>query len=218
MKRLWRALLFVPVLAYAAGETNDWLIVAGKRVGPITPTATRADLTRIFGEKNVREEEILTTDGSQEPATRIFGDQPNDTLAILWQDESPGAHIRRILFCHAMDPLSTCRWHTPEGIAFGTDLKSLEKLNGRKFKLNGFDWGYGGLITSWEGGRLEKLFGACGRLTIRLDPPPGAPSEERSRLLEQVEGDDEFWSSDAAMQALNPVIDFMSISFQNCGK
>ncbi len=212
------ALALWSLSANGPAQQIDWLIITGKRVGAITRVTTRADLVRVFGAGKVRDDDISTADGNEEPGTEIFGDQPNSTLAILWADDSPDAHVMRIIFCHAMDPLSSCRWHTPDGVTFGTNLKVLEKLNGRKFKLNGFDWGYGGLITSWEGGRLEKLSNICGGLTIRLDPPPGAPSEERTRLLEQVEGDEEFWSSDAAMQALNPVVDFMSVSFQNCDK
>ena len=206
MKHGWRAAAVIAIsgvcgAGFGPSRENDWLIVAGKRVGPITPSTTRADLVRLFGDKNVRDEEILATDGNEEPATKVFGDQPNSTLAILWEDENFGGRIRTILFCHAMDPLSTCRWHTPEGITFGSSLKTLEKINQRKFKLNGFDWGYGGLITSWEGGSLEKLAGECGRLTIRMDPPPGEASEERSHLIEQVEENEEFESSMAAMQA-----------------
>lgn len=200
-----------------AADSNDWLIVPGKRVGPITPATTHADLVRIFGAKNVEDDDIATTDGGREWGTKVFGNQPSVSLAILWNDDSPEPHIRRMIFCHTSEPLASCRWHTADGITFGTSLKMLEKANGRKFKLNGFDWGYGGLISSWEQGRLERLAGGCGSLTIRLDPPPGTPSEERSRLIEQVEGDEEFWSSDGAMQALNPIVDYMSISFQSCG-
>ena len=212
-----------PILAFAfaitiSAESGDWLIIPGKRVGPITAATTRADLVRIFGAKNVQDDEIVATDGGREWGTTVFGDQPSISLSILWKDDSPDAHSRWILFCRSSEPQNTCRWHTPDGITFGTSLKTLEKINERKFKLNGFDWGYGGSITSWNGGRLEILSAGCGSVTIRLDPPPGAPSEERTRLLEQVEGDTEFWSSDAAMQALNPVVDYLSISFQHCDK
>ena len=219
LRRVAQVLAAACILAIIAGaESNDWLIIPGQRVGPITVRTTHADLVRIFGAKNVQDDEIATTDGGSEWGTRVFGDQPNLSLAILWKDDTPESHIRGIIFCHASEPLTACRWHTQDGVTFGTSLKMLEKENERKFKLNGFDWGYGGLITSWEGGRLAHLMGTCGRMTIRLDPAPGPPSDDRSRLLEQVEDDAEFWSSDPAMQALNPTVDFMSISFQSCEK
>jgi len=203
-------------VALAGADVNDWLIVPGKRVGPITPSTTRADLTRLFGAKNVEDTDILLSDGGHEPGTKIFSDRPEMSLAIIWKGDDADARVRNVIVCHGIEPATACKWHTAEGITFGTPLKTLERLNGRKFKLNGFDWGYGGLATSWDTGKLETLAAACGRVTLRLDPPPGPASEERSRLLEDVEGDAEFWSSEPAMQALNPVVDWMGVSFVNC--
>lgn len=197
-------------------EENDWLIVPGKRVGPITATITRADLTGIFGAKNIEDDEILTSDFGSEGGTRIFGSQPDSSLAILWISEAADSRIRRIRFCPNLVQPGKCRWHTAEGVALGASLKELERLNGHAFQLNGFDWGFGGLITSWSGGRLEKLSVSCGGVTARLDPPPGPASDLRAQLMDEVEGDEEFLSSNSAMQALNPVVDFMSFSFQNC--
>lgn len=202
----------------AGAGLNDWIIVPGKRAGPITPKTTRADLRRFFGAKNVHEADIVGSDGGREPGTIVFGDQPDASLGLLWLDETPDAHVRGIVFCHGSEVAEKCHWHTEERLSFGTDLRTLERFNGRKFKLNGFDWGYGGLITSWEGGRLERLSAACGRVTLRLDPSPGTPSDERSDLIEQVEDNDEFWSSDGPMQALNPSVDHMSMSFRGCNK
>jgi hypothetical protein len=195
---------------------NDWLIVPGKRVGPITAKTVHADLAKAFGIKNVVDEEVMVSDTGAEEGTTVFGEQAETALTILWNDDTPEPHIRRIVFCQGAE---RCRWHTEDGISFGTTLKALESKNGRKFKLYGFDWGHGGLVTSWDGGRLERLAATCGHLNLRLDPPAGPASDERAKLLEQVEGDIEFWSSEPAMQALNPVVDFMGVVFpKGCDK
>lgn len=197
-------------------EENDWLIVPGKRVGPITPAATRADIVRIFGSKNLQDDEIQTSDMANEVGTKVFWGQPDVALAIFWISDAPDARIRRVRVCPNQLLPGKCRWHTAEGITLGTSLKELERINGHAFQVNGFDWGFGGLITSWSGGRLQKFASSCGGLNVRLDPAPGDASDERARLLDDVEGDDEFASSHASMQALNPVVDFMSVSFQGC--
>lgn len=202
--------------AVASAPENDWLIVPGKRVGPLTAKTVHADLARAFGAKNVVDEEVVVGDTGPEEGTTVFGDQAETALTILWNDDTPEPHIGRIVFCQGAEK---CRWHTEEGVSFGTTLKMLESRNGRKFKLYGFDWGHGGLVTSWDGGHLERFAVSCGHLNLRLDPPAGPPSDERTRLLEQVEGDVEFWSSEPAMQALNPVVDFMGVVFpQGCDK
>jgi hypothetical protein len=215
------SLLLIACQAAAAFATDaspnvDRLIVPGKRAGPITSKTTRTDLARFFGAKNVHDADIMGSDGGHEAGTVVFADEPNASLGILWLDESPDARVRSIVFCQASEPAEACRWHTDDGISFGTDLKALERINGRKFRLHGFDWGYGGLISSWDGGRLERLSAECGRVTLRVDPAPGPATDERSALIAQVEGDGEFWSSDAPMQALNPRVDHISMSFQGC--
>ena len=204
------------IRASTSAGVNDWLIVPGKRVGPITPDFTRADLPRVFGAKNVKEDEIITADGVREQGTRVFADQADSSLAILWQDDDSQAHIRRIIVCENADASHRCRWHTADGLTIGSTLKMLEKINQHEFKVAGFEWGYGGLVTSWEGGRLQGVSDGCGSLTVRLDPAPAPASDERNRLLEAVEEDAEFPSSHAAMQSLNPAVDHLSVSFQKC--
>jgi hypothetical protein len=152
---------------------------------------------------------------ASEYGTEVFPDQPDMSLAIFWASEEPDSRIRRIRFCPSQILPGKCRWHTAEGITLGTSLRDLERLNSKPFQLHGFDWGFGGLITSWDGGRLDKLAANCG-FTIRLDPPPGPASDQRAQLMDAVEGNEEFDSSHPAMHALNPVIDFLSLSFQIC--
>lgn len=205
------------IFAAEAGATlNDWLIVPGKRAGPITSNTTRADLARFFGAKNVQDGDIVGSDGGHEPGTLVFADEPNASLSVLWKDETPDARVRSVVFCQGSEAAEACRWRTEDRISFGTDLKTLERINGRKFRLHGFDWGYGGLISSWDGGRLERLSAECGRLTLRVDPAAAPASDERSALIAEVEGEDEFWSSDRAMRALNPRVDHIAMSFQGC--
>jgi hypothetical protein len=199
-----------------SAEEIDWLIVPGKRVGPITAATTRADLKRMFGAKNVEESGIQASDLLNEIGTKINWHQADSSLAILWISEAADSRIRRVLFCPNLVQAAKCRWHTAEGLSLGMPLKDLERVNGREFALTGFDWGFGGLITSWNGGRLDKLSASCGGMTIRLDPPPGPASQERAQWIDAVEENEEFSSSHAAMQALNPVVDFLSLSFQNC--
>ena|ERR1700751_5972814 len=212
--RLVAALLIALFCAW--GQENDWLIVPGKRVGPVTFATTRTDLVKFFGLKSVADAEILSSDFAAQSGTTIYLDRPDMSLAIYWADEAVGPHIRWIRFCPNLVLPAKCKWHTAEGIAVGTSLKELEHLNGHGFRLNGFDWGFGGLITSWAGGRLEKLASSCGSLTLRVDPPPGPATEQREQLLDAVEINDEFVSSHTAMQALNPLVDYMNVSFLGC--
>lgn len=217
LERIARLAVAAGMLAITANaDSNDWQIVPGRRAGPISPRTTRADLDRFFGAKNVADEDVTIGDNGPEPGTMVFEDDPERALTIVWNEDTPAPHIRAIVFCQESLPPNGCRWHTPEGVTFGTDLKMLEKINGRKFKLYGLGWDYGGMVTSWERGVLERLNTACGRVSVQLEEPAGSPSEKRTQLIEEVQSEREFWSSDASMQALNPTIDYMSMSFESC--
>ena len=80
-------------------------------------------------------------------------------------------------------------------------LAALEKLNGKPFKLTGFDKDNVSSIIDWQGGALATLPGGC-KIGIRLSPDPKAPAEARSELA----GDKEFLSSDASVKAVKPKI------------
>ncbi len=217
MKVTRRAMAIFLLLSGAASgaELNDWIIVPGKRVGPISAKTTRADLVRLFGAKNVEDGDVTVGD-EVGPGTLVMKDQPDAALGILWNDDTPEPHIASIHFCPENGSAVACRWHTEDAIGFGTTLKTLEKMNGGKFKLLGFAWDFEGTVISWNGGRLQRLSDGC--LGIGLAPRPDQPIPEGKRdFYDQVTGDKEFWSSDTAMQTLDPCVIRMSASFQNCG-
>jgi hypothetical protein len=205
-----------------AADVNDWLIIPGKRAGPITPKTTRADLVRYFGAREV-EDDYVPGGGDTDPQTGTWvnREHADSSLAIQWNDDKPESHVSFIVFCQSdtgEESAAACRWHTPQGISLGTTLKTLEKLNSGAFKLLGMAWDYGGVVTSWNGGRLESMAAKCGGLSLQLDEPSGQPSDERAQLLEQISEDKEFSSAHAAMQRLNPQVSAMNLSFENCGK
>jgi hypothetical protein len=45
-------------------------------------------------------------------------------------------------------------WHTAQGVKTGLNIPQLQKINGHAFLYSGFDWDYGGRVTSWEKGVL----------------------------------------------------------------
>jgi hypothetical protein len=62
-------------------QQNDWLIVPGERLGPITSSMTRADLVRLFGKAQVRDEMFDPAEGPG-LATVVFPKTPGRELVI----------------------------------------------------------------------------------------------------------------------------------------
>jgi hypothetical protein len=198
--------LLVAVLPAQAQQ--DWLIVPGVRIGPVTASTSEADLRKIFGASAIVDKAIYVGEDVETPGTVINEkNAPGKSLGIVWKGPKSRRVPDLILICWASGK-GNCAWRTASGIGMGTTLKDLERLNGRAFTLAGFAWDREGMVTSWEGG---KLAGLTKGLLLRLRPRDGAPlSDEESR---SVMGAEACSSSNPVMQKANPEVFAMEFQF-----
>ncbi len=207
--------LSVLLAGSAAAEKNDWLIVPGERVGPITRATTRAELDELFGKENVRDGSLDRSD-LPEAATIVLGSDSSAALAITWDRERPAT----IHICFGTQS-GPCRWRTASGIRIGLPLFELQKLNGKAFQLMGYGFDGEGTVTSWRHGSLDEDPAACGHLVVRLTPAAevqGSPlSKQESNLLKQTRGDKPYSSSSFAMQELSPIVSALEFQFIGTG-
>lgn len=187
------AFVFVAGATTAAAQNNDFLIVPGERVGRITGDASERSLRALYGDDRVQSVLVGRGEGFVCRGSRVLFDD-GEYLEITWLDTeskaSPDAvHIRG------------ARWRTGNGIGLGVSLRKLEEINGKPFRLMGFDWDYGGAVISWDGGSLEQT---AGDSILALTPN----TEDRVRATPaentQVSGEREFSSGHPVMQKLNP--------------
>jgi hypothetical protein len=177
---------------------------------PFDAEASAATLSEHFGPTNVASAEIDVGEGETEPGTAIFPHSPNERVDILWTDETR-QHKPRAVFVR-----NGSRWHTRAGLTLGVNLRTIERLNRRPFRLLGFAWDYGGTVMSWAGGVLEsEQFGTC-RVRARLTTGDIRDSE-RARWFRQVIGAREFSSGHPAMQALNPFVYEIWLEYRTAG-
>ena len=148
-------------------------------------STSEASLIQRFGAANVQSKTVELGEGETAPGTVVNG------LEIVWKDPAARRNPRYVRIP------SSSNAETYEGIRIGTDLKTLEKINGAPFTLAGFNWDYAGTVFSWGSGRLSQI--PC-KLLLRLEPPRSADQGAASRLV----GDREFSSSSADMQFVNP--------------
>ena len=211
------ALLCVPMAAQAPPPANDWTIVPGLRVGPITASTVREDLSRFFPKEAVEDDEIELDEGMLQAATLIYKNDPSRSLAISWNGKGPQAHPRQVFVCHGLRR-GACRWQTSGGIQIGTHLAQLEAMNGGPFTISGFGFNYGGNVLSWDGGKLAKL-DCPGRLVLTLDGEHSGPARYAAPMTAEevhaVRGDRAISSSTPAMRKLNPAV--VGILFQFAG-
>ena len=210
----WIPILIALTVVSTTHAANDWLLVPGVRVGPITAGAVPADLRRIFPDASIKDDEIELDEGMLQPATLVYPGNPSETLAIAWNGKGPQAHPREIFVCWGRRR-GLCRWQTSSGIKMGMRLDQLEAMNGKPFIVWGFGWNYGGNVISWEGGALAKL-DCGGRLVLTLDAERLGPGRYSAGLTPEethsITGDRPISSSIQGMQKANPAV--VGILFQ----
>ena len=165
---------------------------------------SESDLKNRFGSSNVTTGLVPWggAEGDRNEGTILFADRPDARLEIYWKDQI-AKRTPEWVGIHG----SKSRWRSPGGVTLGLDLKTVERLNRRPFRLNGWGTDLGGGLYSWAGGLLERQdVGGC-RIGFRFDHSDTPNGPEQQALFRQVMGDREYSSGHPVMQTLNPRID-----------
>jgi hypothetical protein len=156
-----------------AADTQDNLVPVKRDAigceGAFARDTTHAKLVTAFGAKNVTFKEVDAAEGSKDRATVLFDDDPTRRVLVFWHDER--TRTRPSMVSVSAPSL----WIGPGGIGNGMKLSDVEKLNGKPFKLAGFDWGGGGFVRELDG----KLKPSGCNLVIRFEPGIANPLPAR---------------------------------------
>ncbi|WP_112664131.1 hypothetical protein [Microvirga flavescens] len=192
------------LIAAAAAFTLSalWQVHADelKCEGPFAPDTTHARLVQVFGAKNVARKTISDPEGITFKASVLFGKDPARRLEVIWEDEARGRRPARIQF-------SGNGWSVA-GLQVGAPLAVVEAANTQPFNLYGFDWDFGGTVSNWNGGALEKLPGDCALIAM-LEADQSLDDE----TLNKASGDQEFSSQDPVMKAVHPKIMLLGVRY-----
>lgn len=197
---LFIAFVFAAVAPAIAAPDDDFLIVAGERVGRITADASEDSLRSLYGDDRVESVLIARGEGFVCKGSRVRFDA-GDYLEVTWLDTEAKA-LPDLVYVNGPS------WRTREGVGLGISLRQLEAINGGPFRLMGFEWDYGGTIVSWDDGRLE---GETREMWLALSPDPEAYQRVTIEEAEKVAGEIEFSSDHPVMQKLNPRLRSLAI-------
>jgi hypothetical protein len=163
--------------------------------GPFAKDSSHLKLATAYNSLNVTFTEVDGPEGSKLMASVLFPKDPKRRLEVWWLNEA----TRSGTYLIVINGQST--WTAPKGLKLGLQLAALEKLNGKPFKLKGFDKENSSTISDWDGGALAQFPGGC-KSGVRLMSDPKAPQEAR----DAVAGNDDFLSTDAKVRAVKPTV------------
>ena len=148
-------------------DENDWMCIPLLRAGPIEPTSSITDLSRIFGARNVSRRVAYGPEGIEKYDVTVVYGGTADEIIVYWQDNIYGARPERVSFRQQQG-----RWQTIFAIKPGTGIGELNRVNGRSFEFFGFGWDYGGnIVHNWSGGALAVVRGLSVKLATSRELP-----------------------------------------------
>lgn len=119
-----------------------------------------ASLKQMYGDSNAIMDTIWGAEGMFVIGTILF---PGTDMQvdIMWQDSINNSGMINATVNATFDDktftpsFNNKKWNTREGVYLGMSLEDLVALNGKSVKFYGFGWDYGGIVTSFEKGKLD---------------------------------------------------------------
>jgi len=179
-------LLFTAFLHADELDPKDNTIVLGKRVGLIKPGMSVTDIERAYGKESLKLQKIPGAEGEEIDGAKLFAGTDRE-LEIVWDPDNDKKQVVFDIRVMGKD------WKFENGLKSGMTVEEVEKINGKPFKIAGFEWDYGG-YANFEGGKL------AGKVSIRFSPTT-------ENVPEYLSGDKQIASSDKKLRAAKPLVD-----------
>ncbi len=159
-------------------------------------------LAKAFQSRNVTFTQVDGGTGGKTMASVLFARDPKHRLEVWWSRPSSRSDTHLIVIN------GTSEWTAPGELHLGLTLAELEQLNGKPFKLSGFDKNSVATLSNWNGGTLAAPAGGC-KIGISLR----AASTASASAIGGLPADREYTSADAALRAVNPTVSEILVAY-----
>ncbi|MGN6511378.1 MAG: hypothetical protein ACTHLD_18075 [Chitinophaga sp.] len=169
--------------AEAAADTRNW------DVRSVFAMEKPDQLLELYGKENVVLRDVNDFDGNDAgKAWVVYPDTQNEMEVIFYNDSTKSVTFAR----------EQSKWRSPFGIKPGDPIEKVTKVNGRGFRVNGFEWTNGGTVESWEGGAMDNK----GVMILFRAINTGDP-----KLYDKFTGETKFSSDNSSLKKLGVVVD-----------
>ena len=172
--------------ATAASEGEDTF---NWDVRPVFKLRTPDQLAALYGKDNVTAHPATDMEGNDiGMGYYVFPDTDNE-MEVIFNGEKET--IVTFTKQHS-------KWKAPFGIKVGDPLDKVVKVNGRHFKINGFEWEDDGIVDSWEGGTIAGK-GVAMQFKVNNTGDP--------KQFDQVTGEKKIKTDLSVLKKLDVVVD-----------
>jgi hypothetical protein len=167
--------------------------------GIFGPDSSHAKLAMAFRSRNVAFTQVDSSSGAKVMASVLFDKDPKQRLEVWWSKPANRSQTHLIVINGQSD------WIAPGELHLGLTLAELERLNGKPFKLTGFDKNKITTAADWDGGQLSTLSGGC-KIGISL-------RANSTSTVGDLPADRAFKSDDSSLRAANPTVSEILIAY-----
>ncbi|BCU76117.1 hypothetical protein [Luteolibacter sp. LG18] len=154
LRRLFLAFAGCAALHAAEIPLTDATVVPGERVGPIEKGMTLFGLKTLLGADKFKSVDLPGAEGETIPGAIVFKGTDRE-IQVVFNPEGDEKEIVEVRIVGK-------GWKFPDGLARGMTVEQVEKVNGKPYKVSGFDWDYGG-YADFTGGKL------AGKVSVRFN-------------------------------------------------
>jgi hypothetical protein len=170
--------------------------------GVFGPDSSHAKLAATFRARNVEFTQVDGGSGAKAMASVLFAKDPAKRLEVWWSNPARRSDTHLIVINGRSD------WTAPGDVRLGLTLADLERLNGKPFKLSGFDKNNVATLSNWNAGQLAAIPGGC-KVGLSLR----AALTTSPSVVNTLTADREFTSADAALRAVNPTVSEILVAY-----
>jgi hypothetical protein len=170
--------------------------------GVFARDSSHIKLAAAYQSRNIAFTQVDAATGGKVMASVLFVKDPKRRLEVWWSKPANRSDIHLIVINGQSD------WIAPGALHLGLTLAELETLNGKPFKLLGFDKDNVATLSDWNGGQLSALPGGC-KLGVSLRADPKTPAS----ALRALPADRGFTSADASLRAANPTVSEILVAY-----
>lgn len=145
---------------------------------------TPTDLLKIYDKRNIQGRDSYDYEGTlQGKEYVLYSNTKNEVVVRFENNESNQICMRS----------KNSEWRLPYNLYVGMTLKEVIAVNGKDFKLYGFEWDYSGGLASWENGNLQDK-----EVSIVLS----APDNVNSSLYQKFIGEKQYDTNSQELRSL----------------
>jgi len=190
-------LIASPALAQNASLSEGTITCSS----PVSPNDSAKSLMLRYGGEAVIQDDLPGAEDLTYKGVVLSPRAMDRRIEIWFTDDT----LNQVAGLGIPETVKTSRWNVA-GVTIGSSLAQVQRINGKPFLVNGFEWDFGGWVADWKGGIFGRpLRGGC-KVALRFGTDAITPKGLSGEGVK-------VFSDNATLVKLRPVVTGIVLNF-----